>query len=87
MEQNMSDQNMSSLTKKFQDALVRSIENAFAEPEFDFDEGQVRIIETTENQIRFGLYAFNEDGDPSNKIIAECVVQVNQVDRTLYQPA
>ena len=53
---------------KIKEAILSTLYTQFSEPEFDFEEGQVRIADHDDNAIYLGLYPINaETGEIKTK--------------------
>ena len=46
---------------KIKEAILSTLYTQFSEPEFDFEEGQVKIADHDDNAIYLGLYPINTE--------------------------
>lgn len=57
--------------------IVNSLADAFADPEFDLDEGMIRFLDRDESCIWLGLFPIDENGEPSTDPTATWTVEVS----------
>ena len=59
----MMQRNASSGTERITQAIMNTLENTFAEPEFDSDNGVVKFLDRDARCVWLGLFHADEEGD------------------------
>lgn len=69
---------MKATRNKLTSTILNSIAHLFADPEFDADQGEVKLLGTDESCIILGLFPYDEFGEVASQPSQKWTIEVSE---------